>query len=185
FGINPNDPERVSIGELYDSPGQVFEPEADVLRSGGLRSMDSRHADTSLVTNKVHKSRQSNHNGCLLIKTEAQTYWVEAGVMLSVEETVRTGNPVAELVTDSEPRIMIDGHWKYKPAGAEDGPRGWKDAGKVMSVAVDGYESDNRQTIEEHDAEGTLYQGFESAIEELATVNIDPGRAIDLVLESA
>jgi hypothetical protein len=185
LGPHPSEPGWVSIGKLYDRPGQVFEPEADLSGSGGLRSMDSRHADTSLGAGKPRGASPPESEGCLLIKTEGQTYWVEGGVMIHIEETVRTGDLVAELVEDSEPRIIIGSDsWSYKPSGAVGGLAGWKDAGKILTVAVDALESDNRQTLTEHSARGTFFDGFEDAAMQLASVGVDPEIAVQAVLST-
>lgn len=179
FGTDPTNPEHLGVGRLYDHPGQVFEPEADRSRSGGLRSLDSRYADTSFGFGRDRPESE----GLLLIKTKGQTYLVQSGVLIHVEETVRTGELVAEVVEDSNPRIIIGGgSWGYKPAGAPPGLVGWKDIGGVIELAVDGGESDNSRTLKEHYAMGTLYEGFEDVAMELVSASVNPAVDIEVML---
>ncbi|HEY5152926.1 MAG TPA: hypothetical protein VII55_03045 [Candidatus Saccharimonadales bacterium] len=184
FGLDINDENAAAIGRLYDVPGQVFEPEADISSSGGLRSMDSRHANTSFVAGQPRRVAGSETNGCLIIKTEAETYWVERGVLISVEETVRSGKLVAELATDSDPRIVIDNPWRYKPAGAT-GLAGWKGLSRVLELAVDAFEYEDAEAVGEGLDEGKIvaYYGFTDAFRKLESVNIDPEMAAEMVLQ--
>ncbi len=179
LGTDPSDSGRVSIGRLYNRPGQVFEPDADRSMSGGLRSLDSRHADTSLGSGRDRPESE----GVLLIKTKDQTYWVERGVLIHVEETVRAGEMVAEVVEDSRPRIVIGGgSWDYKPSGAQPGLAGWKDIGNVTELAVDGLEFDSSRTAKEHLARGTMYEGFEDVAMDLNSVGVNPSVDIEVML---